>query len=105
MHHSLQYMYHNKEMYTHSCRRATAEKQVRQSHADDTALPLVLTSDATPTRAPLLAARYTRGRRSLRASSPAALKRASSRGPNAPDWWVMSLAIAITCDSDHNPAK
>ena len=56
-----------------------------------------LTSLARPTRAPELAARYTTGRRSASACSVAARNAASSRGPNDPLLYVMSLAIAMTC--------
>ena len=60
---------------------------------------LDLISEASPTRAPELAARYTRGRRSARACSAAALNMVSSKGPKAPELKVMSLAMAIICST------
>ena len=58
---------------------------------------LDLISEASPTRAPELAAKYTRGRRSARACSAAALNMVSSTGPKAPELKVMSLAMAMIC--------
>lgn len=55
-----------------------------------------LISDASPTRAPELAARYTSGSLCCRAYSVMAPNTASSRGPNEPELKVMSLAIATT---------